>query len=315
MQKHDGPLVTAKERHWLGDAIVANPILVQAVGLAPVVAVATTVRAALLLAAVTAALLLICEPLTAVLLRKLPAWLRVPCYFAIGLALVVPLVFLLESMDAPIVASMDIFLPLLALNSVVAVRCERYAVLRAAPAALRDAAANAAGYAAAALLIGFLRELLGHGSVWGRHTADWNVRGLWMPFGGFLVIGLLAAGLKLLLRTLSEHGIIIGAHRAMELAPEDREVRKEKTRKLFEDAETRRRVLRAAGVLLPEEEIPPTTEPAPAPTEEPPPAIESAARAAPKQADAVTRPLPDAVLAALQSLEEMDLEGGGARDT
>ncbi|MDR3314350.1 MAG: hypothetical protein LBS96_07840 [Oscillospiraceae bacterium] len=303
------PLITAKERHWLSDALIANPVLVQAIGLAPVVAVATSLRAALVIAVVAGVHLLLCEPLTSLLLRRLPAWLRVACYYVLGLALVVPLQYVLRRMDDPIVAAMDIFLPLLAINSLAAVRCERFAVLHNTPACLKDAAATAVGYGTVTVLVGVIREFLGHGSFLGRQVITFDVRGIWMPFGGFLVVGVLAAGLKLLLRTLSEHGIVVGAHKAMELAPEDREVRREKTRKLFEDAETRRQVLSAAGVLPPEN--PPEeakTEPQAA---EPPP--EEPAHPKPIPAEAVAEAEGKKTAAALppelRELEETEFGG------
>ncbi len=291
-EKREGPLVTAKQRHWLSDALMANPILVQAIGLAPVVAVATSLRTALVISAAAGAHLVVCEILTSVLLRKLPSWLRVACYFVLGLALIVPLQYLMRRMEDPIVAAMDIFLPLMAINSLAAIRCERFAVLHAVPACLRDAGANALGYGAVAALVGVIREVFGNSSFWGRpfESTALQVRGLWMPFGGFLIIGMLAAGLKLLLRTLSEHGIVVGAHKAMELEPEDREVRREKTRKLFEDAETRRRVLRAAGVLPEEEETTPAAESEPVKESHPKPIPTEAVAQA--QGKRTPRPLP-----------------------
>ncbi|MCL2298545.1 MAG: hypothetical protein FWC27_00155, partial [Firmicutes bacterium] len=100
--------------------------------------------------------------------------------------------------------------------------------------ALRDALANALGYAVAAAVTGALRELLGYGTLMGvQISKSLHIRGVWMPFGGFLLLGAMAALLKVTLRALSARGIYAGAEKALELAPEDRLERLEKTRQLL----------------------------------------------------------------------------------
>jgi hypothetical protein len=54
-----------------------------------------------------------------------------------------------------------------------------------------------------------------------------------MPFGGFLLLGAMAGVLKVILRGLSSRGIYAGAEKALEMAPEDRLERLEKTRRLL----------------------------------------------------------------------------------
>ncbi|MCL2106347.1 MAG: hypothetical protein FWH26_04705 [Oscillospiraceae bacterium] len=226
-----------KKPSWTSDAFLQNPILVQAIGLAPVVAAATTLRASLIISLVCAAQLVVCEPLAGAVLKKLPGWLRVAVYYVLGLALTLPLLYWLELRGDVAVTTLGLYLPLLALNSLTAVRCERFAVLHTPAECLRDALANALGYAAVALVVGVIRETLGRGSIWGREFMSMNIRGLWMPFGGFLLVGALAALLKVILRFLSERGIYSGADEAMELELDDRQERLEKTQRLLENKE------------------------------------------------------------------------------
>ena len=232
-------------RRWLAGAALQNPVLVQATGLTAVIVAATTVQGALIISVVTAVHLVLCEPLAA-LMKRVPSWLRVAIYFAIGLAIACPAAFLMDNLMDTLnehgfrqgltgaLAPLRVFLPLMAVNALTATRCERYATLRTPGDALRDALANALGYAAAALLAGCTRELLGYGSLWGVQLSQTlRIRGAWMPFGGFLLLGAMAALLKVILRALSVRGVYRGAEKALELAPEDRLERLEKTRQLL----------------------------------------------------------------------------------
>ena len=236
---------TKKSRRWLAGAALQNPVLVQATGLTAVIVAATTLQGALLISVVGAAHLIICE-LLASLMKRVPSWLRVAVYFSIGLAIACPAAYLMDNlMDylsafgvqpalTGALATLRIFMPLMAVNALTATRCERYAVLHTPGDALRDALSNALGFAAAALLCGGARELLGYGSLWGVQLSQtMRIRGAWMPFGGFLLLGAMAALLKAALRALSVRGVYRGAEKALELAPEDRLERLEKTRQLL----------------------------------------------------------------------------------
>ena len=246
------------KRGWLAGAVLQNPVLVQAGGLTAIIVAATTLQGAVWIAVLAAVHLIICELLASVM-KPVPLWLRAGVYFAVGLAIACPATYLMGDLmnflTRPIageateqaleqlasrlamagsLAPLRVFLPLMAVNALTAMRCERYAVLHSPGDALRDALANSLGYAGAAILTGAVRELLGYGTLWGMQVSkNLHIRGIWMPFGGFLLLGAMAALLKVILRRLSARGIYIGAEKALELAPEDRLERLEKTRQLL----------------------------------------------------------------------------------
>ena len=224
---------TDKKRSWVSDALAQNPVLVQAIGLTPVVLAATTVYAALWIAELGALHLFLCEALAAMVLKKLPEWLRVAIYYLIGLAIAGPVTFWLGQGVTSASAALRLFLPLMALNSVTVARCERFAVTHTLGESLRDAAANSLGFALVAVLAGAVREILGQGSFLGFEISKHlHIRGFWMPFGGFLLLGAMAAVLKAVLQRMASQGIYTGAEVAMDLVPEDRQARLEKSRRL-----------------------------------------------------------------------------------
>jgi len=225
----------AKKRSWISGALLQNPVLVQAIGLTPVIVATTTVYEALWISALSALHIFLCEALASAVLKKLPEWLRVGIYFAVGLGISCPATFLLDHGEfAADTAALRMFLPLLALNAMAVARCERFAVTHTLGESLRDAAANALGFTLVAVLAGVLREALGRGSILGFALSPLlRIRGFWMPFGGFLLLGAMAALLKAVLGRMASRGIYSGAEVKMELAPEDRRARLEKSRRLL----------------------------------------------------------------------------------
>lgn len=83
-------------------------------------------------------------------------------------------------------ANAGIFLPLLAVNSLIALHCERFAVKHNFKATALDAVSAGFSYAAVILIVGVVREILGSGTVYSvKLNIPVKLPGLLMPFGGF----------------------------------------------------------------------------------------------------------------------------------
>ena len=88
-------------------------------------------------------------------------------------------------------------MPLLAVNSLIALHCERFAVKHNFKATALDAVSAGFSYAAVILIVGVVREILGSGTVYSvKLNIPVKLPGLLMPFGGFLLLGFMAAALK-----------------------------------------------------------------------------------------------------------------------
>ncbi len=178
-------------------AIIRNPLLLEAVGLCPVVAIATTLKSAAFLAVVTAIELIVCEALASRFLKKTKRYLRVAIYFVVGTAIVLPIMYLVNRFVPSLSLDLGVFLPLMAVNSLLALHCERVAVKRSVNDSLLDALSVSVSYGAVTVITGFLREFLGYGTI-----ADIDLKlpvkfpVMLMPFGGLLILGFAAACLK-----------------------------------------------------------------------------------------------------------------------
>lgn len=181
------------------NAGIFNPVLVQAVGLCPVVAMATSVKSAALLAGISAVIITLSEFFASLFLKAVPRWVRIGIYIILGGAIVVPFMIFIERTNASLFGSFGIYLPIMAVNSLNVLRCERFAVKISPLAALADGVTASLGYSAVLIFVGFFREILGSGSLFGIQIfTDFSVPGLLLPFGGFLMLGFAGA----LLRTL-----------------------------------------------------------------------------------------------------------------
>lgn len=182
------------------NAGIFNPVLVQAVGLCPVVAMATSVSSAALLAAVSALIITVSEFFASLFLKPIPRWIRIGIYIILGAAIISPLMILIEKINTPLFSSLGIYLPIMAVNSLNVLRCERFAVKISPAKALIDGLTASVGYAAVLLVCGFIRELLGSGTLFGFEIfRGRTMSGLLLPFGGFLILGFAGAALRALI--------------------------------------------------------------------------------------------------------------------
>ncbi len=184
----------------LRNAGIFNPVLVQAVGLCPVVAMATSVKSAALLSAVAAVIITVSELIASLFLKPIPRWIRIGIYIILGGAMVSPLMILIERLNAPLFGELGIYLPLMAVNSLIVLRCERFAVKIKPTAALLDGLTASTGYAAVLLAVGIVREIFGRGSLFGfAFYSGRTLTGLLLPFGGFIMLGFFGAVLRVLI--------------------------------------------------------------------------------------------------------------------
>lgn len=173
-----------------------NPVLVQVIGICPVAAAATSLTNALALSAVFSLSLILCEVTASLLLKKLPRWVRMGIYSIIGAAVVVPVMYFFEKYSLSVFSTLGIYLPLMVMNSLNCVHCEKYAVKHSVKLSFFDAVASLVGYCSILLAVGLIREVLGSGTILGVDLGFDGIRGLLMPFGGLFVIGLLSAAHK-----------------------------------------------------------------------------------------------------------------------
>lgn len=181
-------------------ALIQNPVLFEAIGIAPIAAIAVSLKTAIILAVASCLELVIIELFSCLALKKVKSYFRMPVYAALGMLINLPVFMFFAKFTPNEALNVGIFLPLLAVNSLIALHCERFAVKNKMKDTFVDAISAAAGYAFVLLLVGTAREILGSGTI---YSIDLHLpvqlSGLLMPFGGLLLVGFLAAAVKALI--------------------------------------------------------------------------------------------------------------------
>ena len=186
---------------------IHNPVLIQAAGLCAIVAVATTLKTAVLLAAAFFPVLIIPQVFACLALKRVPRWIRVAIYLLIGTAIIAGIIYAIDTFMPEISLGAGIYLALTAANSIIALHCEKLAVKTDLRHAFFDSVATALGYAAVIIPVGALREIIGSSTIWGANIkVPMTYPAILMPFGGFLVLAFFAAALKALInKRFPEH--------------------------------------------------------------------------------------------------------------
>lgn len=178
------------------EIIADNPILVGAIGLCPAVAICTSLKAALIMSLVTMLTMIVAECFSALFIKRVTPWARAGLYTLSGMLVVAPSMLVIDKISPAAALALGIYLPLLAVNPLIVRQCERVGVKSGVLFALKNAVCCALGYDAVLIVMGFIREFLGAGSIWGHVIFTHPAAGFMTPFGGFLILAFFAAGLR-----------------------------------------------------------------------------------------------------------------------
>ena len=181
--------------------IVENPIFVLALSLCPALAVTASAITALTMG-LSVMFVITANNVVVSLTRKLVnPKVRVPVYIT-SIATIVTLVQLLLQAFAPeLYKALGIYLALIVVFAIILARAEVFASKNSVIPSFFDGLGMGTGFTLALLLIGCIRELLGAGSIFGIPViGDWYDPALIMilPAGGFILIGYLVGGFKML---------------------------------------------------------------------------------------------------------------------
>ena len=182
-----------------------NPILVQALGMCPVLAVSNTGINALTMSLATGSVLLASAIVISTLRGIIPQQVRLACFVLVIATFVTLTDMLIEAFALELHRALGAFLPLIVVNCMILSRIEIMASRQPVSVAAMDALGMGAGFMLGLVTLGSLRELLGRGTLFGNQIMPdsfepWQV--LQLPGGGFFTLAALVIGYTLLDRRL-----------------------------------------------------------------------------------------------------------------
>lgn len=179
------------------NAVTNNIVLIQALGLCPIIGAATSLQSGVVLSICTAAVLLPLSLLMALLGTYLPKWLRPAVYVLLASLLLVGTSSLLTHyISGELFAKLHHFIPLIAVNMLYA-RTVGFSSIAHPVSTVVDALGSTLGFGIVICGVSALREVLAFGTLWDKPVEiSWSLPHADTPFVAFILLGLLAAGLQ-----------------------------------------------------------------------------------------------------------------------
>lgn len=216
-----------KNKRVFRNILHRNPILFYGLALPFVIVAATNLKTALVLSCVLAISTIPTLLLLPTFAKRIPPWVRVICTTTLAMLLITFAIFIISKFDLALLDALGMYLPLLALNTILITQTDAYPNKDSLGKSFVSISVNCLGFAVVACTMGAIRELLGSASLFGYTIAvPVTFPALLIPFSGFILLGFLAAGVKLITRS-SNAFFMISEKKELELKQLKRQARKE----------------------------------------------------------------------------------------
>lgn len=195
--------------HVTGPLLRDNPVTVQILGICSALAVTTSMTTAATMCAALTGVLVAASGVISAIRRHIPGQIRLILQITIIAAMVIVADLLLQAYAFAVSQRLSIFVSLIVTNCIVLGRAEAFAMSHPPGPAMLDALGNGLGYSAILLIVAFVRELFGQGTLFGATVFPRAADGGWFEPWGFM---LLAPSAFVLL------GLLVWAIRAWQMA-------------------------------------------------------------------------------------------------
>lgn len=205
-KKDREPIFSAKNlRLLLGPLNRDNPVAVQILGICSVLAVTAKLRPAFVMAVSVTAVAALASLIMSALRKTVPSRIRIIVQLVVIAFLVILVDQILKAYLYEVSKQLSVFVGLIITNCIIMGRVEAFALGNKPWPSFIDGLANGLGYGVILIIVGFFRELLGAGELWGRQVIP----------DSFYEAGYMNNGLMLLPpMALIIVGVIIWIHRS-----------------------------------------------------------------------------------------------------
>lgn len=182
---------------FVENAVTNNIVLIQALGLCPIIAAGVSLQNGVALTVCTAVVLIPLSLFIALVGNWLPKWLRPAVYALLASLLLVATAYVLERyISAELFAKLHMFIPLMAVNMLY-MRSVGVSSIINPIGTVVDALGSTVGFGMVICSISALREMAISGTIWGIPLES-NVAlpEVASPFAAFILLGFMAAVLQ-----------------------------------------------------------------------------------------------------------------------
>ncbi|GAA0820494.1 NADH:ubiquinone reductase (Na(+)-transporting) subunit D [Colwellia sp. D2M02] len=187
-----------------GPIVDNNPIALQVLGICSALAVTSSMANALVMTLAVVFVTAFSNLFISIIRNHIPSSVRIIVQMAIIASLVIVVDQVLKAFSYQLSKELAVFVGLIITNCIVMGRAEAFAMKEKPGVSFLDGIGNGLGYGAILMLVAFVRELFGFGTLFGHEILPLIQNGGWyqangllvLPFSSFFVIGLLIWGLR-----------------------------------------------------------------------------------------------------------------------
>ena len=182
---------------FVENAVTNNIVLIQALGLCPIIGAGTTLQNGVVLAACTAAVMIPLSLFVALMGTWMPKWLRPAVYVVLASLILVGCSFLLDRyISTDLFAKLHHFIPLIAVNMLYA-RTTGFSSIVHPIATVLDSVGSTVGFGLVICAVSALREVVAFGTLWNvPMNTEIVLPEAAAPFSAFILLAFMAAALQ-----------------------------------------------------------------------------------------------------------------------
>lgn len=149
-----------------------NPITVQVLGICSALAVTAQLKPAVVMALSVTVVVALSNLIISLMRNSIPPRIRIIVQLVVVSALVILVNQVLMAFVYDVSKQLSVYVGLIITNCIVMGRLEAFAMTHKPWESMLDGIGNGLGYAVILIILGFVRELFGSGSIWGYPVAE-----------------------------------------------------------------------------------------------------------------------------------------------
>lgn len=178
----------ARKKALLDPLFNDNPIAAQVLGICSALAVTTKLETSVVMSLAVIAVLSLSNLIISLIRNLIPSSIRIIVQLTVIASLVILTDQILQAFVYDISKQLSVFVGLIITNCIVMGRAEAYAMQNPPFESLLDGIGNALGYSLILIVVGFFRELLGTGKLFGHQVLSVVTEGGWYQPNGLFVL-------------------------------------------------------------------------------------------------------------------------------
>jgi Na+-transporting NADH:ubiquinone oxidoreductase subunit D len=172
-EKEREPLFSAKNLKLLRDPLGDNnPITVQVLGICSALAVTAKLKPAIVMAISVMVVLAVSNVVVSLFRKSVPPRIRIIFQLVVIAMMVILVDQFLKAFAFDVSKQLSVFVGLIITNCIIMGRLEAFALANKPWESFLDGIGNAAGYGLILIVVGFFREFLGSGTIFGYHVME-----------------------------------------------------------------------------------------------------------------------------------------------